>query len=188
MKTSPKKRKQLFEDIYDLLIESRWEEESKDEIRKFIKDKNVSWDGASCFYLRHESMGSFLNPPGDAEYKYSIIEERGGHAVGFYSLRAVINETWMPLKVRSLARAYVKSARNIIPDPLWVADVYNYFKHCYAPDDFDRSIEHMIVDPGNTLPVERNLAVMYIKEWFPDYPIRYEFLDGAPFGSWSKNG
>lgn len=144
-------------------------------------------DGASCFYLQQEGMGCFLNPPGDAEHKYSIIEERGGHAVGFYSLRSAIKETWIPNRVNLLANRLIKKCHPV-PDPLWIAEVYNYFENCYAPDDLDQSISNCIVDPMNTLPAERHLAVLHIREWFPDYPIRYEFLDGAPFGSWSKNG
>ena len=45
MKTSKKKRKQLFEDIYDLIIGSKFEKEARHNLRTFIKDKNVEWDG-----------------------------------------------------------------------------------------------------------------------------------------------
>ncbi len=45
MKTSNKKRKKLFEDIYDLIAETKWEKEAKENLRKFIKNKNIEWDG-----------------------------------------------------------------------------------------------------------------------------------------------
>ena len=145
-------------------------------------------DGSSSFYMTHESMGSFLNPPGDAEHHFSIREERGGSIVGMYSLRGVINESWIPNSVKSHARAMINSyKKELVPTPEWIASVYNYFRNCYAHENLDRSASNCIVDKTNSLPAERHLAVLHIKEWFPDYPIRYEFLNGAPFGSWAKS-
>jgi hypothetical protein len=39
------KHKQLFEDIYDLIKGGQFEEEAKNNIRKYIKNKNIEWDG-----------------------------------------------------------------------------------------------------------------------------------------------
>lgn len=39
------KAKRLFEDIYDLIKGGQFEEEAKNNLRRFIKDKNIEWDG-----------------------------------------------------------------------------------------------------------------------------------------------
>lgn len=43
MKTE--KAKRLFEDIYDLIKGGEFEQEAKTNLRKFIKYKNIEWDG-----------------------------------------------------------------------------------------------------------------------------------------------
>ena len=40
-----KKKKRMFENIYDLLVESKFQEEAREELRQFIKRKDVKWDG-----------------------------------------------------------------------------------------------------------------------------------------------
>ena len=45
MKTTKKQQKQLFEDIYDLIKGGEFEQEAKINLRKFIKNKEVEWDG-----------------------------------------------------------------------------------------------------------------------------------------------
>lgn len=35
----------MFENIYDLIIESKFELEARKELRKFVNGKNVEWDG-----------------------------------------------------------------------------------------------------------------------------------------------
>jgi len=44
-KTTEKKRKALFEDIYDLIKGGDFEQEAKTNLRKFIKYKELEWDG-----------------------------------------------------------------------------------------------------------------------------------------------
>ena len=43
MKT--KQKKIMFENIYDLIKGGQFEEEAKKELRKFIRNKNIEWDG-----------------------------------------------------------------------------------------------------------------------------------------------
>lgn len=43
MKTNEKQRKQLFEDIYDLIKGGEFEQEAKANIRKFIRYKELEW-------------------------------------------------------------------------------------------------------------------------------------------------
>ena len=39
------KQKRIFEDIYDLIKGGKFENEAKKNIKRFIKNKNVKWDG-----------------------------------------------------------------------------------------------------------------------------------------------
>ena len=43
--TTKKQREQLFQDIYDLIKGGKFEAIAKKNIRKFIKGKNLEWDG-----------------------------------------------------------------------------------------------------------------------------------------------
>lgn len=39
------KHKRMFENIYDLIKGGEFEQEAKKELRQFIKEKNIEWDG-----------------------------------------------------------------------------------------------------------------------------------------------
>jgi hypothetical protein len=39
------KKKRMFENIYDLIKGGNFEEEAKKELRGFIKNKHIEWDG-----------------------------------------------------------------------------------------------------------------------------------------------
>ncbi len=39
------KKRKMFENIYDLLTESKFQQEARTELRRFIRNKNVEWDG-----------------------------------------------------------------------------------------------------------------------------------------------
>ena len=40
-----KKHKKLFQDIYDILAETKFKDEARREFRSFIKRKDYEWDG-----------------------------------------------------------------------------------------------------------------------------------------------
>ena len=40
-----KKRKRMFENVYDLIKGGQFEGEAKRELKKFIHNKNIEWDG-----------------------------------------------------------------------------------------------------------------------------------------------
>jgi len=40
-----KKQKDIFEDIYDLIAGTQWENEAKKNIRTLIRNKDIEWDG-----------------------------------------------------------------------------------------------------------------------------------------------
>lgn len=45
MKTTQENRKRMFENVYDLIKGGKFEEEARRELRKFIKNKNIEWNG-----------------------------------------------------------------------------------------------------------------------------------------------
>jgi len=45
MQTTKKRRKLLFEDIYDMIKGGKFEKEAKKNVRKFIKYKHIEWNG-----------------------------------------------------------------------------------------------------------------------------------------------
>ena len=47
MQTTKRKKEILFQDIYDLIKGGKFEAIAKKNIRKFIKNKNLEWDGVN---------------------------------------------------------------------------------------------------------------------------------------------
>ena len=57
------KRKRMFENIYDLIKGGEFEEEAKKELRRFIYNKNIEWDGDKNII----SLGK--------HFKFKLLEE-----------------------------------------------------------------------------------------------------------------
>jgi len=45
IKMKNEKQKRIFEDIYDLIKGGKFENEARKNIKRFIKNKNMKWDG-----------------------------------------------------------------------------------------------------------------------------------------------
>ena len=144
----------------------------------------ITRKGASCYYLRAGSGGSFLNPQGDAEHKFHVEEERGGHVVGIYSLRGIEGCSWIPLGVRLAALRKIAACTPVCTEE-WVQSVYNYFRHCYSPDGEDRNVGHCVVSKTPLDPA-RHLAYLHILAWFPESTPRLDLIESnGPLGEWS---
>ena len=148
----------------------------------------ITRQGASNFYLRQSGMGGFLNPPGNAEHLYSISEERGGHEVGSYSLGAAAQSDWLPATVRMRAQRKLEQRPGESSEQ-WIQSVYNYFRGCYSPDGIDRNASKCIIPKGDhAMPNEWHLAVLHIRQWFPDHEVRVDLIaNNGPLGAWSKS-
>ena len=150
-------------------------------------DKFICKENASLFYLRtNDGAGGFLNPENDAEHNYSVVEKRGGHEMGFYSLRGLLSEKWIPEQVKHTARMTLNSHKGKLTDS-WIHSVYNYFRHCYSKDGIDRNASNCIVDHTDSLPAENHLAYLFIKSFFPEVLPDNELIhNNGNLGSWSK--
>jgi hypothetical protein len=129
------------------------------------------------------SGGCFLNPPGDAEYFYHYEDSRS-----FMGLRSVLkyyDERNYPGLVGKV-KALLEKHKGVLTEE-WEHSVYNYFRGCYAPENGDRDASKCIIDHSHSLPNERSLAYLHIKEWFPDYePNQMLILRNGDKGSWSS--
>lgn len=87
------------------------------------------------YRLRNEGASGFLNPLGHPEHTWSVTENRGGHAVGWFSLSAAAEAEWIPAEDRRVAQAKLAEW---VPLPLdspevvkWFRSVLGYFAGCY---------------------------------------------------------
>jgi hypothetical protein len=128
----------------------------------------------SNYYLNNKGMGGFLNPPEQAEHNFSIIEKRGGHEVGSYSLTGAIKESWIPQEVKSIAKQYLNKYPGIITED-WIKEVYKYFRYCYSKDGINRSVSDCIIDKENKEP-KKHLGYLFIKEFDNNHNVRTDLL------------
>lgn len=161
-------------------------------MRKFICK-----EGASNYYLVSSGMGGFLNPPGHPEHAYSIVECRGGHEVGSYSLSSAAKESYLPARVKGTARGVLKRWNPGVPDESWLASVYNYFRHCYSRDGIGRNINNNeTVTYGKfwgNAELEQyenpahHLGYLHVKSFYPDHtPDLKRIQENDPAGRWSN--
>lgn len=130
--------------------------------------KFICKDGASNWYLVPESGGSFLTPPGHATQKYSIQEFRGSHLCWFYSLESAVNETWIPLGVKVIAKRLLIKYPGDVKDETWIKQVYTYMRHCYESPEGDQFTFGKFwgnEDKEKDMPPEWHKAYQYIKEY-----------------------
>lgn len=156
--------------------------------------------GASLYYLVNEGMGGFLNPPTHPEHSYSIVEYRGGHECGSYSLSAAASEDWLPGSVKGTAKGILKRWQAGTPDSAWVQSVYNYFRHCYSVDGIETNVNHEgktitfgkfwdNADLEKDMPPTHHLGYMFVKKYYPDHEPDLNLIwNNGPLGSWSTGG
>lgn len=155
-------------------------------------DKFIVKDQGSNFYLRtDDGMGGFLNPPTHPQHTTSIIEKRGGHEVGYYSLTGARDEKYLPGRVRGTAngilKRWVREKGQEQPDEVWLASVYNYFRNCYSPDGENRNVSDCLINNANSLPPERHLAYLFVKEFYPAHkPDIERILHSDVRGEWHR--
>jgi hypothetical protein len=160
--------------------------------------KIVGTPGGGRWVLRSgDGMGGFLNPPGDAEHDYSFAEYRGSRSrdyEGAMSLRGALTESWVPAPVKATARRILSEHAGECTEE-WLRSVYAYFRSCYSPDGADRNVTRsLIVKPApdgdgyvvgpfgrdgrldSLPPAEHHLAVLFVREFFPDHEPRTDLL------------
>ena len=147
-------------------------------MKKFICKHN-----STNYYTESDGAGGFLNPPGDAEHNYSITGYRGGHLVESVSLRYALENEYYPRQVKHMARYTLKCNQGTLTDE-WVKDVYKYFAHCYSKDGINRNVNDCLTfgkfwnnaEKESEQPAEYHLAYLFIKSFFPEYPVRRDLM------------
>lgn len=121
------------------------------------------------------SMGSFLDPPGSAQYDRHVEEGPRDNPNSLMSLRGALDAEWLPDGFKSQVQA-ILNAQNVECTEEWLQEVYRHFRHCYSPDGENRRADACIIDKENNLPIERHLAVLYVRQWFPAHEPRTDLL------------
>lgn len=158
-------------------------------------------------------MGGFLSPPGAAVHEYRIEEWRGSRsqeAETSMSIEAINDEwsSWLPARIRNRARKILDSQAALCTDK-WVESVYAYFRYCYSPDGEDRNVSNCLIVKPNTEkdvqegfgyvmgifgrdgwvelppPPDTHLAVLFIRQYFPDHEPRTDLIATPP--QWGKS-
>lgn len=128
--------------------------------------------------------GSFLCPPGHPRHHYSLWEyesPRHRHEIG---IGAIDNALAPEADASPALRARVQKIMDeavLVPSEMWIRSVYGYFRYSYAPEDMDRNVSRAIThNPAeNPVPItpERHLAVLCVREYFPDHEPRLDLID-----------
>ena len=142
---------------------------------RLIEGSRREWYGRPV-YIFYEAAGCFLEPPGHPTYKFAFcagfdrgqgFQEYG--SIDFlyerakqHDLKNILAAVEPLVKFEALPLDNEKTVE-------WIDSVYAYFKHCYSPDGVDRRADHCIVDHKDEQPPEHHLAVLHIKNYYPDY-------------------
>ena len=133
----------------------------------------------------NEGMGGFLNPPGDAEYNWSVRSVRSGRD-NYSSLRYALTEPYYVSIKADIERKLVENPPQFTTD--WEQQVYAYFRNCYSPDGTERNVSVCVItSPWYNCPrfnPRFHLAYLHIKKFFPDYEPNLDLIDNP--GKWGK--
>lgn len=136
-----------------------------------------------------QGSSGFLCPPGHPNHYYVLNEFNGprGRAVqGISSIQyALRDEADASPLIKTQAERIINQAR-LICSEAWVRNVYGYFRNMYAHESGSRNASKAVSDKTNSLPPERHLAVLCIREYFPEHKPRVDLINdpGKGYGSW----
>lgn len=137
---------------------------------------------------RDGGSGSFLCPPGHPRHTYSLhgyASPRSRSAILIAAVDSALTDPEVPDSVRASVQRIMDTA-TLIPSEAWIGHLYGYFRNMYAPESGTRNVSEAVNDPANQTPADRHLAVMYIREYFPDHEPRTDLIanPGKGYGSW----
>jgi len=98
---------------------------------------------------------------------------------------ALTDEADASEEVKAQVRAILASAETT-PSEAWVRNVYGYFRSMYAPESGSRNVSEAVSDRDNTLPPERHLGYLTVKEYFPTHEPRTDLIadPGKGYGAY----
>jgi hypothetical protein len=138
------------------------------------------------------SAGCFLDPPKWPTYSYHVEGRRAcvREADEFLSLTYALELPYAGSDIKMSVLALLDKAQRELPplsDPSiveWAAGVENYFRHCYSKDGIDRSVSNCVIRKRGLR--SHSLAVLHIREWYPNYTITKAIKDAMPTAGWGS--
>jgi hypothetical protein len=132
-----------------------------------------------------QGSDGFLCPPGHWNHQYALHEYNGprGRTVrGITGIQyALTEEADAAESVKSTVRR-IMAAATLVCSEMYVRSVYGYFRHMYALESGSRDASDAVSDRTNSLPAERHLAVLCVREYFPEHAARVDLIEDAGHG------
>lgn len=133
--------------------------------------------------------GGFLCPPGHPSHRYSIVEKSSdrwnAYVCGTYSLDSDCE--WIPDGIRRRATQMLTEAK-LVESPMWVANVYGYFRSMWSPDGrmWADTRELVLGKPDGEYPDEWHAGCVFVRKYFPDHAVRADLIrdPGKGYGSY----
>jgi hypothetical protein len=124
-----------------------------------------------------QGSGGFLCPPGHPFHVYTAVGMEGSREVAWGSLDMILNDPDAEPKVRARAQEIMDAAQ-LTCSEAWIRQVYGYFRNCYAPESGSRNVSECVVrrKDGPAIPDARHLAVLTVRQYFPDAAPRPELI------------
>jgi hypothetical protein len=126
-----------------------------------------------------QGVCGFLCPPGHPNHEYvlqSFIGPGCRVALSWQPITAALEPGFDGSADVTEEARRILDAAPLACSELWVRSVYGYFRSMYAPESGTRDVSEAVCDPVNELPAERHLAVLCIREYFPDHEPRTELI------------
>jgi len=173
-----------------------------------VRDTRDSWGRPITILM--DDTGSFLSPPNHPSHKYGYAAgvEHGQGYQEYGSIDHLHEEAQKKNLQEVLAitnRIFDEWKQNKLPEDhqavqQWEAYVYAYFKNCYSRDGIERDTNKQIIvekQPNNWTknypetwttkpqPPEHHLAVLAIRENYPEHKPRVDLINTPP--TWGKS-
>ncbi len=136
-------------------------------------------------------MGGFLAPPGHHSLSYTLwhgstypkADTLCGLDMALDAETAV--SYGIPDNIVDNARRIVAQSVLICSEH-WLRHTYAYMRSMYAPESGTRNSSEAISDRTNSLPAERHLGFLAVREHFPTHEPRVDLIIGdyKGYGSW----
>lgn len=138
---------------------------------------------------RGNGSGGFLNPPGHPTHTWRVEEytsaRKNAKCTGVYSLEGVVSSEWIPAPVRERA-AKLLAETAVLESPLWVRQVYGYFRNMWTPDGTPwDNVSNLISGRPDGAPDDWHAAVVFVRKFFPAHEVRTDLIEnpGKGYGS-----
>lgn len=173
-----------------------------------VRDTRDKWGRPISIVM--DSAGSFLEPPNHPSHKYGFAAGMDhGHGYQEYGSITYLREEAKKMGIHPIImitnRIFAEWSKNKLPEDhqavqQWEAYVYAYFRNSYSRDGIDMDVTKSIIvekEENNWTknnpetwttkpqPPEHHLAVMAIRESYPEHKPRMDWIENPP--TWGKS-